>query len=112
VLLGLKSFEGINGFNSQKLLNDRRLHVHEGVLTEATLGLSEEVFSKLRSTVSIVYHNAAAVSHFTEYETLHEPNVHASENLGLFALGTRLHANFRASQQRRCNASRSRPENG
>ncbi len=78
--------------NSFKLWKDEyasRIHAVNGSLAQPLLGIDQETYDQLASTIHIIYHNAAVVNSVMSYQQLKEDNVDGTRSLLEFATCSR-----------------------
>jgi surfactin family lipopeptide synthetase A len=68
-------------FDNELLEYSSRLKIYAGNIEQSNLGLADDVYDNLVSTVDSIIHSAALVKHYGNYEEFYNANVQATINL-------------------------------
>ncbi|KAF4439073.1 polyketide synthase [Fusarium acutatum] len=80
-------------------LNDDRVTIYHGSLSEPMLGLKREIYQHLQATVDTIILAGSQGHCLNNYSTLHASNVESTQQMGLFALGRRIPIHYISSNR-------------
>lgn len=82
----LRLEEKYNFYFNESILKNKRVKVISGDITKANLNIDKKLFEELNKKIDTVFHCAALVKHYGDFEMFNENNVKGTEEIIKFCL--------------------------